>query len=87
MIFRTNTPLDGNIDAPRERSHRTTTARTAWQQVRRFLAADDGPTAVEYGVLLVLILAVCITAVGLIGQQAQGSFSNAANSISNAIAH
>jgi pilus assembly protein Flp/PilA len=87
MVSRTNTLLNGNIDAPRERSRRTTTSRTAWRRICRFLSANDGPTAVEYGVMLMLILAVCITAVGLIGQQAQGSFSNSANSISNAITH
>jgi hypothetical protein len=35
--------------------------------------------------MLVLIVAVCITAVGLIGQQTRGSFSNSANSISKAL--
>src|SRR5947209_9681567 len=34
------------------------------QQVVRFLANDDGPTAVEYAVMLALIIVVCIAEIG-----------------------
>ena len=36
-------------------------------QIRNFLTSEDGPTAVEYAVMLALILVVCITAVTAIG--------------------
>ena len=35
--------------------------------VRRFLASEDGPTAVEYAVMLALILVACITIVTSLG--------------------
>ena len=32
------------------------------KKVQRFLASEDGPTAVEYAVMLALIVIVCLTA-------------------------
>jgi pilus assembly protein Flp/PilA len=42
--------------------------------VKRFLASEDGPTAVEYAVMLALIVVVCLTAVGSIGTNANTKF-------------
>ena len=42
--------------------------------IRRFLTEEDGPTAVEYAVLLALIVAVCITSVGILAQATGDSF-------------
>ena len=42
---------------------------------RRFLASEDGPTAVEYAVMLALILVACISIVTSLGQSASGTFS------------
>lgn len=47
-------------------------------QVRNFLQAEDGPTAVEYAVMLALIVVVCITAITTLGQNANAVFSNVA---------
>jgi pilus assembly protein Flp/PilA len=44
----------------------------------RFLKAEDGPTAVEYAVMLALIIVVCIGAITTLGQNANGTFSNVA---------
>lgn len=33
----------------------------------RFLAAEDGPAAVEYAVMLALIVAVCASVIGTLG--------------------
>ena len=33
------------------------------QKVQRFLVSEDGPTAVEYAVMLALIVIVCLTAI------------------------
>ena len=41
-----------------------------------FLQKEDGPTAVEYAVMLALIIVVCIAAVTLIGQNASMTFSS-----------
>jgi pilus assembly protein Flp/PilA len=42
--------------------------------IREFLREDDGPTAVEYAVMLALIIVVCLTAITYIGQQANNTF-------------
>jgi len=39
-----------------------------------FLKEDDGPTAVEYAVMLALIIVVCLTAISIIGQNANNTF-------------
>jgi pilus assembly protein Flp/PilA len=50
--------------------------------VRRFLVYEDGPTAVEYAVMLALILVACITIVTSLGQAVSGTFSTINNSMS-----
>jgi pilus assembly protein Flp/PilA len=49
-----------------------------YQSVARFLSAEDGPTAVEYAVMLALIIVVCITAITAMGTNANKVFSNVA---------
>jgi pilus assembly protein Flp/PilA len=44
-------------------------------QIRRFLVSEDGPTAVEYAVMLALILVACITIVTTLGTSVSGTFS------------
>jgi pilus assembly protein Flp/PilA len=51
-------------------------------KVKRFLDSEDGPTAVEYGVLLALIIAVSATLVKSVGQQVSQSFSEVSSSMS-----
>jgi pilus assembly protein Flp/PilA len=46
--------------------------------VERFLRTEDGPTAVEYAVMLALIVVVCITAITSIGGGSNKVFSNVA---------
>jgi len=43
---------------------------------KRFLQDESGPTAVEYAVMLALIIVVCITAVTTLGSNASSTFSN-----------
>ena len=52
-------------------------------KMRRFLASEDGPTAVEYAVMLALIVIVCLTAVQSVGTNAKTTFTNVANSLSS----
>lgn len=42
--------------------------------VKNFLVSEDGPTAVEYAVMLALIVIVCLTAVQAIGTNANIKF-------------
>jgi pilus assembly protein Flp/PilA len=54
-----------------------------FSRLRDFLRAEDGPTAVEYAVMLALIIAVCIGAITTLGTNTQGVFSN--NSLNTAV--
>jgi pilus assembly protein Flp/PilA len=41
-----------------------------------FLKKEDGPTAVEYAVMLALIIVVCIAAITTLGSNANQTFGN-----------
>ncbi|TWT37467.1 Flp/Fap pilin component [Posidoniimonas corsicana] len=45
-------------------------------KVQKFLKSEDGPTAVEYAVMLALIVIVCLTAIQSIGTNAATTFNN-----------
>lgn len=45
--------------------------------VRRFILSEDGPTAVEYAVMLAMIIVVCIAAIGVLGTKANAKFNAA----------
>ena len=47
--------------------------------VRKLLAGDDGPTAVEYAVMLALIVVVCLATITTIGTRANSTFNSVAN--------
>ncbi|MCA1685035.1 MAG: Flp family type IVb pilin [Planctomycetia bacterium] len=49
---------------------------TALKGLRHFLESEDGPTAVEYAVMLALILVACITIVTNLGVTVSGTFSS-----------
>jgi pilus assembly protein Flp/PilA len=51
------------------------------KKMHRFLTSEDGPTAVEYAVMLALIIVVCLVAITSLGSNAQTTFTNVANSI------
>jgi pilus assembly protein Flp/PilA len=52
-----------------------------FQRFRNFVRSQDGPTAVEYAVMLALIVVVCLSAIRTIGTNAKTTFTNVANSI------
>ena len=54
------------------------------KKVQRFLVSEDGPTAVEYAVMLALIVIVCLTAISSLGTSAQNTFNQVKNSIDGA---
>ena len=54
------------------------------KKVHRFLVSEDGPTAVEYAVMLALIVIVCLTAIQQLGQQANTTFTDVKTGIANA---
>ena len=52
-------------------------------KVQKFIQAEDGPTAVEYAIMLALIVIVCITAITSVGTAANGAFNNVATEMGN----
>jgi pilus assembly protein Flp/PilA len=52
------------------------------KSVVEFLKKEDGPTAVEYAVMLALIIVVCLAAITTIGQRANTTFETVGNSLS-----
>ena len=44
------------------------------KRAKSFLKSEDGPTAVEYAVMLALIIVACIATVQLIGTHANAQF-------------
>jgi pilus assembly protein Flp/PilA len=58
--------------------------RTLAQRVVNFLKREDGPTAVEYAVMLALIIVVCITAITTLGTNANKTFTTVGNAVGNA---
>ncbi len=51
--------------------------------IKNFLVSEDGPTAVEYAVMLALIVIVCLTAIKAIGTKASAKFQAAADALSS----
>ncbi len=50
-------------------------------KVQRFLKSEDGPTAVEYAVMLALIVVVCLSTITTIGTRANTVFNNISNAL------
>ena len=46
------------------------------RKVVEFLKQEDGPTAVEYAVMLALIIVVCVAGITTLGSNANNTFSN-----------
>jgi pilus assembly protein Flp/PilA len=51
-----------------------------------FLKSEDGPTAVEYAVMLALIIVVCLAAIQILGSNANKAFSTVGQSIGATVA-
>ena len=50
--------------------------RALMKKTVRFLKKEDGPTAVEYAVMLALIIVVCIVAITTLGSNSNETFGN-----------
>jgi pilus assembly protein Flp/PilA len=51
------------------------------KQVVEFLKKEEGPTAVEYAVMLALIIVVCLIAITALGTSANATFGNVGSAI------
>ena len=56
------------------------------KSVVNFLKREDGPTAVEYAVMLALIIVVCIIAITAVGSNASGTFKYVSQKVSSSAA-
>jgi pilus assembly protein Flp/PilA len=54
------------------------------QSVVNFLKAEDGPTAVEYAVMLALIIVVCLVAITALGTNTNQTFTKVSNAVGSA---
>ncbi|HAN97675.1 MAG TPA: Flp family type IVb pilin [Planctomycetaceae bacterium] len=55
-----------------------------FSKIQKFMKSEDGPTAVEYAVMLALIVIVCLAAIQAVGQQANSTFTNINTSLTKA---
>lgn len=51
------------------------------KHIKQFLKNEDGPTAVEYAVMIALIVATCLSSIGLLSTQTAASFDNSATQL------
>ncbi len=51
------------------------------EAVVNFVKREDGPTAVEYAVMLALIIVVCLVAISVVGSNANSTFGKVASSL------
>ena len=49
--------------------------------IKKFLIDESGPTAVEYAVMVALIIVVAIGAITLLGEKTSSTFNNAATAL------
>jgi pilus assembly protein Flp/PilA len=65
-----------------EKHHHNKEGRTMFvNSIKRFLVSEDGPTAVEYAVMLALIIVVCLTAIQAVGTNANAKFNTVKNAL------
>ena len=58
-------------------------ARYAYlRQLRRFVESDDGPTAIEYAMIVALIAVFCMASIRAFGADVIAAFNRAANAVS-----
>ena len=55
--------------------------RSLTKRFVNFLKREDGPTAVEYAVMLALIIVVCIAAITTLGNNAMQTFQSVGTTI------
>lgn len=59
------------------------TSMSYFKRLRQFVVSEDGPTAVEYAVMLALIIVVCLVAIQTLGTNTSTTFTNIGNSLAS----
>ncbi|HEX3727449.1 MAG TPA: Flp family type IVb pilin [Pirellulales bacterium] len=52
-----------------------------YKKLARFLQSEDGPTAVEYAVMLAMIIVVCLVSIQTLGTNTSTTFTTIGNSL------
>ena len=52
-----------------------------FQRLRNLIRDESGPTAVEYAVMLALIIVVCLVSIRLVGRNTNSTFNTTVNSL------
>ena len=53
-------------------------------KVQRFIESEDGPTAVEYAIMLALIVVVCLVSIQGVGKTAKSTFDDIQSDLNSA---
>ncbi|MCY2984463.1 MAG: Flp family type IVb pilin [Planctomycetota bacterium] len=59
--------------------------RSLTNRLRRLLVEEDGPTAVEYAVMVSLIAGACIATVGQVATATKNTFNSSSSAINGAM--
>jgi pilus assembly protein Flp/PilA len=83
---RRTTSLVSSLLIPTRQCHNLEEAQmnSLVNSVKTFLVSEDGPTAVEYAVMLALIIIVCLTAIKAVGTTANDRFTDVKNALTPA---
>lgn len=54
------------------------------ESIRRFVRSEDGPTAVEYAVMLALIVVTCLSTIGSLGTNSRATFQKVSTQLQSA---
>lgn len=54
------------------------------ESIKNFLKEEDGPTAVEYAVMMALIIVVCMGTIATLGGEANTKFQQVSDQIASA---
>ena len=75
----TNTSVFRQVDWMVVAADWSPSMNTLRKRIERFLASEDGPTAVEYAVMLALIVMVCVVSIAAVGNNTSAVFLQASN--------
>ena len=62
-------------------NHKEFTMSTLREKLVKFLKSEDGPTAVEYAVMVALIIVVSIAAITTLGNKVKDTFTDTSSKI------
>ena len=74
----------GSAAANESQFYRSSSMKAFALKIQKFLKSEDGPTAVEYAVMLALIVVVCLTTIQSLGTNANATFQKVSTQLQTA---